>query len=75
MAIDADFAIAVEVIEDDILLGQGVLIRRDLFAEDGQLRIAVGVWQVAELLIVGPVLLDDVDDVLDRRLTHPLPGE
>ncbi len=49
------------------MLRQGVLVRSDLFAEDGQRRVAVGAGQVTELLIVGAVLLDDVDDVLDLR--------
>ena len=50
-------------------LRQGVVIGRHLFAEDGQARIAVALLHVAEHLVVGAVLLDDVDDVLeDRRL-------
>ena len=49
-----------------------VLVGRDLGPEDAQGRIAVAFGDVAEDLVVGPVLLDDVDDVLeDGRLADP----
>src|SRR5258708_1573602 len=44
-----------------------MLVRSDLFAEDGERRVAIGPSQISELLIVGTVLLDDVDDVFDLR--------
>ena len=65
MAVDAHFPVAVEIVKDHILLRQGVLIGRDLLAEDSERRIAVSLGQIAELLIVGAILFDDVDDVLD----------
>jgi len=33
--------------------------------------VAIGRRQIAEHLVVGPVLLDDVDDVLERRVAEP----
>ena len=57
----------VEVVDQGELPDQRVLVRRDLFAELHQRRVAVAPDVVAEDLVVGPVLLDDVDDVLDRR--------
>src|ERR1017187_148476 len=65
VAVDAYFAVAVEVVEDDILACKSMLVGRDLLAEDGDLGIAVRFFQVAELLIVGAIFFDDVDDVLD----------
>src|SRR5665213_810834 len=65
VAVDADLPIAIKVVENDILLRQRVLVRGDLLAKENQLGIAIGVRNVAKLLIVGSVLLDDVDDVLD----------
>ena len=47
--------------------GQGVQIRRDLLAEDAQLRVAVAFLEAAENLIVGAVFLDDEKDVPDAE--------
>src|SRR5262249_44432809 len=58
----------VVVVEHYELLRQRVKVRRDRPAEERQRGIAVALRQVAEHLIVGAVLLDDVDDVFDRRL-------
>lgn len=50
-----------------------MLVRSDLFAKQNQLGIAVGIREIAELLIVGPVLLNNVDNVLDlAALSNPL---
>ena len=57
----------VVVVEQRELLGQRVVIRRDVASELHERRIAVALRHVAEHLIVGAVLLDDVEDVLDRR--------
>ena len=48
-----------------------MLVGRDLPAEGAELGIVVAPRQVAEKLVVGAVLLDDVNDVLDSR---PLAG-
>src|SRR5258705_3338499 len=44
-----------------------MLIGRNLLPEDRKLRVAVGPLDVAKFLVVGSVLFDDVDDVLDLR--------
>ena len=50
-----------------------MLVGRDLGAEDAEFGPAVALRHVAEHLIVGAVLLDHIDDVLDQtRLTDPL---
>ena len=75
MAVGRDVAVAVEVVEQHELLGQLVMVGRHLAAEHDQRRIAVAARQVAEDLIVGAILLDDVDDVLDRRgIARPWSG-
>ena len=61
VAVGRDVAVAVEVVEQDELLGQLVVVGRDLAAEHHQRRVAVAPGDVAEDLVVGPVLLDDVD--------------
>ena len=63
----AHLGVDVEVVEEDELGGEGVGVRGHLLAEEGQVRVAVALRQVAEHLVVGPVLADDVEDVLDRR--------
>ena len=65
MAIGADIGVDIEVIEEDELIGKFVMIGRDLLAEDGKRGIAIAFADVAQDLIVGPVFLDDVDDVFD----------
>ena len=72
MAIGADLAVDVEVVEQHELPGQGVMVGRHLLGKEAQVRLAVALRHVAEDLVVGAVLLDDVDAVLDRRrVTHP----
>ena len=73
MAVVADLGVDVEVVEEDERLRQRVRVRRDLLAEERQARIAVAAWHITEDLIVGTVLADDVEDVLDRRglADHP----
>jgi hypothetical protein len=65
VAVDRDFAVTVEVVEEDVLLDEGMLVGSDLLAEEDEFGVAVGVRDVAEDLVVGAVLFDDVDDVLD----------
>lgn len=68
----AYFSVDVEVVQGDELLGQLMLVRCCILTEERQRRIAVAalaavrVLQVAKNLVVGAVLLDDIDDVLDR---------
>src|SRR5688572_29506734 len=65
MTIDRNLRVAIEVIEQHILFGDLVLVRGHLSSKDTQTRVAVPLWQIAEHLIIGAVLLDDIDDVLD----------
>ena len=64
-AVLADLARAVEVVEVHEPLGQRVKVGRDRLRELGDARVAVAALDVAEDLIVGAVLLDDVDHVPD----------
>ena len=49
------------------------MVGGDVLAEDAERRVAVALGQIAEHLVVGAVLLDDIDDVLeDARLADAL---
>ena len=65
MAVGADIAVDVEIVEQDEFARQLVEIGRGVFAEEDQRRIAVALFHVAQHLIVAAIFLDDVDDVLD----------
>ena len=67
MPVVADLGVDVEVVEQHELARQGVGVGRRILAEEAEARIAVSRRQVAEDLVVGAVLLDDVEDVRDRR--------
>ena len=43
-----------------------VLVRSDVFAENAERRVAIAFLDVTEDLVVSPVLLDDIDDVLEH---------
>ncbi len=61
-------AIAVQVVQQhEIAAELELVIGRDLFAEQGQARVAVTSRHVTENLVVGSVLFDDVDHIFDRR--------
>ena len=64
-AVRADLAGVVEVVERDEVRGERMQVGRRGLRELGERRVAVALREVAEHLIVGAVLLDDVDDVLD----------
>ena len=66
MPVRAEDAGAIRVIQQHEVAHHLVLIRGDVFAEDAERRIAVALFQRAEDLIVGAVLLDDIDDVLEH---------
>ena len=77
MAVEADGAAGVEVIQQHVFLGQRVMIGRDVAAVHHELGIAVALADVAEHLVVGAVLLDDQKDVLDaegRQIGDPPAG-
>jgi hypothetical protein len=54
--------------------GQGVGVGRDLLAEEAEGRIAVALLEVAQDLVVGAVLADHVEDVLDGEGSPTLRG-
>ena len=56
------------MVEQREALRERVRVRRDVVAEQGQLRVAVAARVVAEDLVVGAVLAHDVEDVLDRAV-------
>ncbi len=88
MPVARDLTRIEEVVQHAKLQRQLVLVRGDAFAIHGQARVAVAhrlpiLLQVAEELVVGPVLLDDVNHMLDwiglackrnrlRRRLHPV---
>src|SRR5271157_1454406 len=55
VAVAGDVTAIVEIVENAELPGQGMLIGSDVFAVDGERRIAVGFGEIAEDLIVGAV--------------------
>jgi len=65
VAVTGDVAAVIEIIENAELASKLVLVRSDVLAIHGERRIAVTDSQIAEHLIVGAILLDDVDDVAD----------
>ena len=65
MTIGAFAAGAVSVIEQGELMNQLVLIRRDLFAENAEGRVAVALRDVAKDLVVAAVFLDNIYDVIN----------
>ena len=75
VAVGADLALDVEVVQQHELAGQGVVVGRDRLGKQAEVRIAVAFLHVAEDLVVGAVFLDDVDDVLDRRRLADLGGD
>ena len=68
VSVNAHLSVAVKVVQDHILLRQGMLVRCHLLSEDGQFGISIRVRQIPKLLIIGAVLFDDVDDVAERRI-------
>ena len=67
VAVEADGAAGVEVVEQHVAFGQRVVVGRDVAAVHGELGVAVTLADIAEDLIVGPVLLDDEEDMLDAQ--------
>ena len=66
MAVGADLTLHIEVVEQDKLAGQGVVIGGDLLRKQTERRVAAALRHVAEDLVVGAILLDDVDHMRDR---------
>ena len=66
VAVGADLALHVEVVEQDELPRERVMVWRDAFGEQAEGGIAVSLRHVAKHLVVGAVFLDHVDHVGDR---------
>src|SRR5207247_8493900 len=56
----------IKIVEQHELARELVVVGCDFFTEQTQPRIAVALRQVAKDLVVGAVLLDDVNAILDR---------
>ncbi len=65
MSVGAVGAADVAVVEQGELADERVGVGHDGFAEAAQLRVAVAPGQAAEDLVVGAVLLDDIEDMPD----------
>src|SRR5262249_24291852 len=62
-AVAADLAAVIEVIEGDKLARDGVMVGRERFRKQVQPGIAIAFFQIAQDLVIGAVLFDDVNDV------------
>src|SRR5689334_4752100 len=67
MAIGRIHAVAIIIVQQNILLGQGVMIRRYKLRINAQARIAISLRDVAKDLVVSLVLLQNVEDMLENR--------
>src|SRR2546426_610311 len=71
VAVGADFTLDVKVVEQHKVARQLVVVGGDALVEQAKARVAVAFGQVAEDLVVGAVLFDDVNAILDRTgFTH-----
>jgi hypothetical protein len=59
MAVERDCAAGIEVVEENEMLGQGVMIRCNIAAVHDELLVSIAFRNVAENLDVGAVFLDD----------------
>ena len=72
MSVGTDFRIHVEIIQQHETLCQRMLVWGDIPAKEQQRSISPSAGHIRQHLIIGPVLLDDIEDILDRRgLTRP----
>ena len=65
VSVGAQHAVAVEIVEQDELLCEGVVVRRHVASKLAKAGIAVALWHITKDLVVRPVLLDDVHDMLE----------
>ena len=81
VTVHAHLAIAVQVVEQDVVTRDGVLVRRDVLAINRDLGIAIAdglavrILHVAQHLVIGAVLFDDVEHMLDRAGIAHLRGD
>src|SRR5439155_18007146 len=67
VAIGADLALDIKIVEQYKLLRQLVVIGSDPLRKQAKLRVTIALRHVAEDLIVRAIFLDDINAVLDRR--------
>ena len=65
MAVGAQNAAAIGIIQKDEIVHELMLVGSDALAELAQISVAVAFPDIAEDLVVGAVFLDDVNDVMD----------
>ena len=66
VAVGALDAATIGVVQEGELADQSVLIRRDAFPENAKAGVAIAGGHVTQYLVVGAVLLDNVNDVLEN---------
>ena len=66
VAIGADFAFDIKIIQQHKLTRQLVVVGRGPLGKQAELRIAIALRKIAQHLIVSSVLFDDVKTVLER---------
>ncbi len=66
MAVGTHFGIHIKIIQQHETPCQLVLVGSDHFREKAEIRIPVAFGHVPQHLVVGPVLLDDIEHVFDR---------
>ena len=67
MAIRTQDSGAISIIQQHKFMDHFVLVGGNVLSEDAQVCVTIGLFDVAQHLIVGAVLLDDVKDVFDGR--------
>src|SRR5262249_21658050 len=70
-----DFAVDIDVVEQHEFASELVMIGGDGFGEEAEVWITIALLHVAEDLIVGAILLDDVEAVLDGAGLAELRGD
>ncbi len=72
MAVGAEDAATVGVIQQRKFARYFVLIGGNVLAEDAQIRIAIAFLHIAQHLVITPVLLDNINDVFEHaRFARP----
>ena len=81
MAVSAHLAVAVEVVEQDVIAGELMVIRRNCFPIHRQVRIsisrrlAVCIPEITHHLIVSAVFLDDIKHIFDWACVSDFGGD
>ena len=70
VTISGNLAAVIEVVQNAELASQLMLVGRNGFPIHAQRGIAIAGFQVAKNLVIGTILFDDIDDVLDRILAR-----